>query len=82
MSKKFSPIWEKIKKENRAEISCSPSDILTITNAVRKLKSRDKRGPENKMLSIETETLEAPSKEGYTMKIVFILRADTSIRGF
>lgn len=79
-SRKYTPVWKKIKLENRCEVETTHADTITIINGVKKEKVMDKNRPKNKLLDIQTEEIPnsvagKPSK----IKIIFRLVEDTSI---
>lgn len=81
MSKKYAEIWDKVKKEipRSVSIKINSGAILTITNAVKKCKSRDASFKEEMLLTIDTATL-IPAEGDMDMRITFSLRKDPAIR--
>jgi len=75
-SRKYGPIWQRLKESGFCRVECSTTeDTLTTINGVKKEKSHDKNKPKAKVLKIETS--ETTSGKGSIIE--FRLVIDTSI---
>lgn len=84
MARKYAVVWEKIQSLGKATVHCPTTDILAITNAIKKEKAQDKGKEANKILDINIRELRADERSvdnpNYTIAITFTLKTDISLR--
>lgn len=68
--RKYTDIWQKVKTTGFCAIRCNRVDTNTIIQGVKKEKTRDKRKPTNKIMTVQVTDI----------GIEFRLREDISIR--
>lgn len=68
-TRKYSPVWRKIKEFGECRIKCPVEDVVTIVKAVGKEKGRDKNAPAKKELR---HRVKATEKNG-EVQVTFVL---------
>lgn len=76
MARRYSPAWERLKKDKKVVLKTTPAGVRTVIDAVKKEKKLDANKPKGYVISSSIEESEDPKFVEITFKLV----EDTSIR--